>query len=511
MNPVKYIIKSFFICLIIILSSQILTAEDKIRMPAFGTQIINVEETTNAKILIQKILGNIPYKMTPGDTYKIVIQLDETYTLGMILDQNYELEIPFIGTINVKGRDFAEVRHEIIQQIKAERIVDFVEFTLVAPALFEVFIYGGVENPGFVTLTAVNTLWEAIVSAKGFKPGGSYRNIQLTRNNETKQVDLTQFVRYGDLDQNPRLQPGDKIYVPHAEILTEIKGSVFYPDKFELLPGETLYDLIEVAGGFTPDADKSHIAINRLDKDGSIHIEYIDESRIGDYRIQNADIVNITSNLANKEMLLIEGPLYGIPPKGTEPAKIPTKPLVFTFPYIKGLTLLNLLETFGGPTPLADAENSYIIRDKTGEKIPVDVNKLWLNKDSKADILLEPSDHIFIPVKKLKVIVAGEVNIPNAYPYQTNAKVSDYILVAGGIDAEKGDPNRIFFIDESGKKTKVTLDTEVFPGCLIYVDRNGLEKATFAAGKVAVIVGLIAAVISIAVDINDIIHNTPSN
>lgn len=505
MHTKKYIYK--YVCLFFIFLSWFAYADDEIIIPGFGNQPVNVEKNVSTKSLIQKILGNIPYKLTPGDTYKIIVQMDETFSQTLVLDENYKLEIPFIGTMQVKDKFFSDLRQDIIRQIKAERVVDFVDFTLVAPALFEVFIYGGVEQPGMVTVTAVNTVWEAIVLTKGFKKGGSYRQIKLIRNKKEYILDLGKYIREGDLEQNPRVEPGDRIYVPHASIVAEIKGHVRYADIFELLPGESLFDLIQMAGGYLPDANKSLIQVNRTNEDGTLRIEYVEDSTISRFLIKNGDIIFIKSALENREMILLEGALYGKPTKGTGPQNIPDKPLMFNIPYINGITLLQVLDTYGGPTNLANVEKSYIRRKATGEKIEIDVKNLWDTKNPELDVELKPEDHIVIPIKPTRVIVAGEVNIPGSFHFQSSTVVSDYIKLAGGIIFEKGDPKRIFFIDSGGRKTPVNLDTEVPPGSLIYVDRRALEKVAYTAGKFAVIVSLVASIVSITVDVTSIIKD----
>jgi polysaccharide biosynthesis/export protein len=492
---------------LLLLVSWTVCAEDGIVMPGFGNQPININEDFSLKALAQKILGDVPYKLTPGDTYKIVIQIDETYTQNLILDENYTLEIPFLGTMQVEGMYFSELRHEIIRRIKADRVVDFVDFFLTAPALFEVFIYGGVKAPGFVTVTPVVTLWEAVVLARGFKEGGSYRQIKLTRNEKEYTYDLGKYIREGDLEQNPRLEPGDRIYVPHTLIVAQLKGQVPFPDYFELLPGESLFDLIQMAGGYMPDADRNRIHVSRIVDDGSLRILSVSENKAPEFMLQNGDIVSVKSVLENPEMILIEAALNGEPAKGTEPQKIQEKLLVFNIPYVKGITLLDVLDTFGGPSVIANTKESFIIRETTGETIDVDVDALWNRRDPELDVELKPRDHIVIPVKQATIIVAGEVNIPGTFPYMSNRSVSDYIKAAGGIDTQKGDPRGIYFVNDAGERTKVKLDTKVPPGSLIYVDRNPLEKTTYVAGKVTIIVALVASVISISLNITEIMNN----
>ena len=121
------------------------------------------------------------------------------------------------------------------------------------------------------------------------------------------------------------------------------------------------------------------------------------------------------------------------------------------------MTLLQVLDTFGGPTPITDSEGSFIVRKPDRHRIPVNIESLWQTRDPQLDLVLEPGDHVFIPMKKLKVIVAGQVNDKGAFPYVTGAKVSDYVAAAGGIDIEMGDPNRIYLVDENANTIPISL------------------------------------------------------
>jgi polysaccharide export outer membrane protein len=390
--------RHFFIFICIVVTGLSGFSEEKIRMPAFGNQPILTTKIDNEKIIAQKILGTTKYRLTPGDSYKVVIQIRETMTQPLILDENYLLEIPFLGTINVKGMYFSELRQQIIKKIKDKMAVDFIDFVLVSPALFDVFIYGGVENPGTATVTPINTLWEVIVLAHGFKKGGSYRQIELTRNSKTMILDLGKYIGEGDLSQNVILEPGDTIYVPHAEIIARVSGNVMYPDAYELVAGETLVDLIQIAGGLRPDADREKIQVIRMIERGSFSVSYLSFEEGKDFPMQNGDQVRIKSFHENTDMILVEGALYGQPTEGNEPQMIPPKPVVVNVPYIPGMTLLEVLEQFGGPTPLAQAEKSQVIRKRTGEKIAVNVRSLWESRSSNLDIMLEPQDHVYIPM-----------------------------------------------------------------------------------------------------------------
>jgi polysaccharide export outer membrane protein len=63
------------------------------------------------------------------------------------------------------------------------------------------------------------------------------------------------------------LQHGDKIYVPPDESKVYVVGEVNSPGFFPYTDGLTLYEAIEMAGGFTDFANKKKIRIRRESDD----------------------------------------------------------------------------------------------------------------------------------------------------------------------------------------------------------------------------------------------------
>jgi polysaccharide export outer membrane protein len=471
----------------------------------FGQQPALIDKEIDNKTLVKRVLGSTRYRLTPGDTYELVVKIEETERTVLILPNDYRLEIPYLGTYNVRGMYFSDLRNTVISSIKERFPVEFVDFLLTSPALFDVFVYGGVENPGITTVTPLNRVTEAIALAKGLKKGASYRRIRLIRGYDTIVCDLTRFVREADTSQNPLLEPGDKIYVPHPEIVARISGQVKYPDTYEMLSGESLSDLIQIAGGTLPDAEETRIELARIGKNGAPEQLTVSIDKAQSVAISNGDRVYVRSTAEIQDMILLEAALFGAPGEGSKPRTIPDKPVLLNLPFVPGMTLLQVLDTFGGPTPLTDSEGSYIIRKPDQHRIPIDVEKLWKSRNPNLNIFLEPGDHVFIPMKKLRVVVAGQVNDGGSFPYVTGGKVSDYIVAAGGVNIDLGDPKRIFLVDEKANMIPISLEDEVEPGSVIYVDKKSFEHVHKSISDTLVVIGLFSAVVSLTISVLTII------
>jgi protein involved in polysaccharide export with SLBB domain len=451
-------------------------------------------------------MGTTQYKLTPGDIFELAVAIEDTQRYPLTLDESFKLDVPFIGTLNVKGMYFLDLKNLIVSRIRAKVPVQFVDFVLKSPALFDVFVHGGVTNPGIATVNSLARVSEAIALAKGFVKGASFRRIELYRGKERWVIDLSRFIAQADFTQNPLLEPGDRIFIPAAERIVQLEGEVMYPGVYELLEGETLEDLIDFAGGPLPNAKSGEIRIRRITENNLPALLTVGLSSSRDAALRNGDSIAIASAFRNPEMITVDGALFGTPVAGDKPAQIPTNRIVANLPCVEGMTVLDVLDSLGGPTPLADAGKSFLKRRDTGEKIPFDAQLLWDSRSPEQNLVLKSGDLLVVPMKKLQVVVSGEVNNPGAIPYLNGLKVSDYLLGAGGIKIETGDRNSVFFIDEIGNRTRTNLNAEVEPGQLIYVAPNSWTMTQKTLQNVLIITGFVGAMVILANSIVDLIQ-----
>jgi polysaccharide export outer membrane protein len=472
--------------------------------PGFGLQPGLVPPKSDPQTLTRRILSTTQYKLTPGDAYELEVILDKVERFPLVLGQDYQLEIPYVGTMNVRGMYFADLKQEILRRIKGRVPVQFVDLLLSAPALFDVFVYGGVKTPGIATVNPLSRVSDAILLAGGLVEGASYRQVKLLRKGSTETVDLSKFATEAALNENPYLEPDDRIYVPQAQTLVEVKGQVKYPGYYELVPGDSLATLVAIAGGTTASGTSSAVQILRQEAGATVALQ-ADLSRADKIDLAHLDVVSVGLNtLSSPARIMIDGALYGERLLPDKPAKIPQDRVVANVPYVKDLTLLDVLDQFGGPSPLADYDKSYVQR-QSGEKLPVMLRQLWDGRDHQFDIPLAPGDLIVVPIKPARVFVAGQVNAAGGFPFINGFTVSDYVLAAGGIDLDTGDPKRIFFIDKAGARKRVSMETSVVDsGTIVYVAKNSFALAQTTLTQIAVITGFLAAVITLAANAVDL-------
>ena len=455
--------------------------------------------------ITRRILAATRYRLTPGDTYQLVFQVDQTYTYPLVLQDTYDLDLPVIGTINVKGMEFAALRKMVIDRIrKAYPLSVYVTFNLVAPARFDVAVFGGVENPGIVTVTPLSMVSDAIALSKGIRRGGSYRRVILVRAGAELPVDL---LAYNNTEpggaNNPYLQPGDRIRVLPAGVLVSIAGQVRFPGQYEMLPGETLAHLLAYAGGLLPEAQAGSVELVRFENEGSQSLATLDARQEADTALANGDRIRVRALAENREMVLVQGGLFGAPVSADKTVVVPVQPISVDLPWTPGLSVLAALEAVGGPTPYARGKNAVVVRKATGERIAIDVDALWASRDAARDLPLEPGDTLSVPILN-EVYVAGEVHNPGKFTYSPSLTVAEYLMAAGGIDIETGSPDGIWFVDSVGGRTRATTSSPVTPGTVIYVDRNAWAKTQKTFTNVTIVTGFVTAIVVFVTTIADL-------
>lgn len=158
----------------------------------------------------------------------------------------------------------------------------------------QVHVLGEVKSPGTYRVGASVRAAEVVASAGGIGERGSFRNIELRRLDlAVTRLDLFRFYSRGDLGANPFLQDNDVIFVPFKSKSVRIEGPVKKSGVFELAGETNVWDIIQLAGGFTVGAaQKDEIVVVRYEneKKQMIRVPNVTEE-LRRTPIQNGDII----------------------------------------------------------------------------------------------------------------------------------------------------------------------------------------------------------------------------
>ena len=386
---------------------------------------------------------NVPtpadYKLGPGD--EIIISLwgennsRESFTLnkdGMIYYNN-------IGFINLSNNTLESA--EILLTEELSRIYSTLKdlnnpttLMLELGQLKSINIYfsGHIENPGINLVHPFSDIFSAIVQAGGIDNNGSLRTVQLIRNNQIiTTVDFYSFFMNGtNTFSNIKLIDGDTIHIPSFKNRISISGEVNRPSSYELLPNESISDLIGYASGFSSDASSTLILNQIIPVEKRFSDDNARTSIALDFKNSKSTSLN---NGDNVKVLPISDVDVNVEVFGR--IKSPG-----VYPASSNRSLKYVLDIAGG---FDDPIFRKTIRENEITILRQDENQFYsleiLTSYKDADKLqLMPNDKIFIYEdinyrNNFTYRVEGEVNKPGTFPLTAGTTVSQALEKAQGL------------------------------------------------------------------------------
>lgn len=297
----------------------------------------------------------------------------------------------------------------------------------------KVTLLGEVVKPGSYTLSSLSTVFNALNASGGPNKNGSFRTIQVIRNNKVvATIDVYSFLLKGIQSGNIRLQDQDVINIPVYQSRVEMSGEIKRPALFEVLPTESLEDIIGFAGGFSNKAYTAKIKVlQNTNKERRITDVVADE--FSKYYPLNGDkyiVEEILERFANR--VEISGAVF-------RPGQYELE---------EGLTLKQLIQKADGLKEDAFLNRGYITRLNADNSLALqsfEVDKI-LN-GSQQDISLRREDKVIISSifdlrEEYKVSIKGEIRNPGFFNYAEGMTLESLIQMAGGFN-EGATPNRI--------------------------------------------------------------------
>ena len=287
---------------------------------------------------------------------------------------------------------------------------------------------------------------------------GSLRNIKVVRGGRTvATVDVYDYIINGRSHSDIRLQEGDVILASPYEALVLIKGKVKRPMYYEMKSSESIRTLIGFAGGFSNDAYRGSVTVDRNNSKERT-VATVDDMNFGVFKVKDGDVVSVGEILDRYDNRIeVKGAVYR--PGYYELGK-------------DIQTVRDLIQRADGLLEYAFTNRAVLHRendDKTLEVIALNVKAIL--DGTEPDVTLQKNDVLFIPSKydlesKGTLEIRGEVYNPNIFPFAANTKLEDLIIMAGGL-TESASTVRVDvtrrIIDKKGtKKQKEIAKTYTF-------------------------------------------------
>lgn len=150
-------------------------------------------------------------QLNPGDGVRIQFyNIPEQITGDYYIQQDKNLQLPYLGLIATENKDFTALKNEITS--KYGELYRNPEITV--QPLFKINILGEVKTPGFYYVTDVEKLSGIIALAGGETTDADLSGLYIIRNSQEIDVDGEKLIEQGQTAKDFGLQSGDRIYVP---------------------------------------------------------------------------------------------------------------------------------------------------------------------------------------------------------------------------------------------------------------------------------------------------------
>ncbi|MCK4385245.1 MAG: SLBB domain-containing protein [candidate division Zixibacteria bacterium] len=393
----------------------------------FGYDMFNVSPLSFAPLAPTSVPPD--YTLGPGDNVIVNLWGKVDLELDLTVDREGKVFIPKAGDLTVWGLSLDQFEEKLTKKLST--IYSGFEMSVIMGKIrsIKVFVFGEVTNPGGYTISSLSTLFNALYIAGGPNQRGSMRKIKLNRNNrEIAIVDLYDFLLKGYNKDNIKLASNDVIYVPVVGPLVKIRGEIKRPAIYELKGGETILDLINLAGALKPTAYLERVMVDRIagqDHRVLLDVNLYNQSTLEkeNLKLKDGDDVSIFSIFD-----LIEN-LVWIDGQVKHPGAFQRNPGMRVWDLIRGGEQLQK----DAYLPRADLIRTY--PDEKKQIIPLNLEKV-LAKDSTDNIVLMDKDRLTVygywdVTRKKHVSIDGAVKKPGQYELYEKMKLSDLIFLAG--------------------------------------------------------------------------------
>ena len=411
---------------------------EELRRKIFGSEIFSGPAASNPFQPNIAMATPRNYFVGPGDQLNIRLYGFSEVDFSQRVSPEgtvYFTQATGIGPVFVSGLTVEQAKERITARLASKFVGlrpstfgpknTFLEVSLGGIRSIRVTVTGDAVRPGTYTLSSLSTVMNAIYQAGGPSLIGSFRKVQLIRNNRVAAtLDLYDYLLNGTQSNDFRLQDNDNIRFTTFIQRVEITGTVKRSNIFELLKGETLDRLFFYAGDFTANAYKGRIKVRRL-TDRELKVIDVTTPEFKTFVMQDGDLVTVEQLLDRFEnQLTIDGAVYRPGQYSLDQSKT-LKQLIKTAEGLKG-------DAFTGRVNIVRTREDLAIENIT-------VNLTNILAGTEPDIPLQREDQVIIPsrfdlAEVAQVSVTGEVNVPHTdMPYMANMTLNDALMRSGGL------------------------------------------------------------------------------
>ena len=438
--------------------------KDTLNSLVFGSELFDNPDLNFEPNL--KLATPMNYILGPGDELQISVYGVQEFNATIPVTTEGKVTIQYVGQIPVAGMTIEAATQKIKGAIA--RVYNSVALgqsqvgiSLSRIRTIKVTIIGS-KQPGNYSISSLATVYNALFLGGGPAKNGSYRNIELLRNNKVfKKIDIYNFLVNGNQSDNVGLKDNDVIRIPAYTQRVTLEGEVKRPGIFEMKSGETFKDLLTFASGFNEFAYSASVSVlQKTAKD--FKVKDVSAAEYGSYKPLSGDVFRVAKILNRFEnRIRIEGAVF--------------RPNIYSF--YKGMRISELIAQADGLKEDAYTSRATIVRTK--EDLTTEVTNVNLSKalagDEEANITLRKEDVVTVYSildfkEDFKITIDGEIKKPGVYEFYENLTLNDLLVQAGGLTgsaSKRVEVARMIKSDEvnDANKQRVQLfNLEIFAG-----------------------------------------------
>ena len=454
------------------------------------------------------------YNLDTGDVLNIQMVGQRDAVKKYIIDGSGSIFLDEIGKVTIAGMSLGEATSLIKSKVNSAYIGTDAFISLDEIRDVNVLVTGNAKNPGIYTLTGNSNILHAITAAGGVSEFGTYREINLVRNNKVIEcLDVYDLLINGQYNLKKRLRSGDVVFVEARKSIVIIDGAVYRPAKYEVLDEENLDSLIRFANGIKRTADLENVSLERI-LDGTMKsIPIVNKAQFKSIKALDGDLIYIreypyreakisgavmkpgvyvmSENETINDLVAKAGGytqnayLYGAVYLNDEAKKINIKVNDILYQEfldnIIAVSQQNISESFD-LTPIVQLTKEIKDNDVNG-RVVINLQ----DEDTINSYSIMEGDSLFIPEISNVVYVYGETSSEGAVMYSENKGVNYYVDKSGGFK-RFADKKLIYVLHPNGESQLYTSKRNIFesspkseisiqPGSIIFVPTE-LDEST---------------------------------
>lgn len=361
--------------------------KDPTKPERYGLKLFDSTISTFAPV------DNVPvpdsYILGPDDELLIQLYGKQSSEETVKVNRDGSIHIPDFSPLNVAGLTFSKAKALIADRLSQQNIGVEVAVSMGKLRTINVFVSGEAKYPGSYTISALSSVTQALFVAGGVSDIGSLREISVKRAGvEVAQFDLYSLLLRGDSRADVPLRSGDVIFIAPVKAMAEVSGEVQRPALYEVKTGDTVGQLVEMAGGSKAGAFPRSVVLERFNEMNVRSLLNLDLTKAADKEVlvRNGDVLRIgqTSNRV-ENMVTMAGALV-------RPGQ---------YAWHQGMRVSNLLNSLWSDLHLTvDLDYALVVRETSDlgelEVLQFNLGKAITDPASSDNLTLAPRDLVLV-------------------------------------------------------------------------------------------------------------------